>query len=134
MNKTFYLASGFPSREGCKAIVSKIENETKWVNTASWITDDEHILGDAKKLANTDQTDLYRAGIVIVLPTRSSKGGKWVELGMAIALKKPVYYVNSITATLDTPPDNIFLYLSGVTRVDNIEELIVKMKFIPEIL
>ena len=89
---SFYVASSFNERENLKRFVEQIETELGWKCTSRWITDDQ-ALGVNAKTAQMDMEDVEWSDTLIVFSAKSTTGGKWVELGMALAWDMPIYMI-----------------------------------------
>lgn len=86
--------------------------------TSRWLTDPSEALND--EWARKDLADVARCDALVALNPdewkNSGTGGRHVELGYALALRKPVYIIGVRS--------NIFHELSEVTIVSNREELV----------
>jgi hypothetical protein len=92
---------------------------------ARWLYEDHDWPGDAASpegiaaaahFAVDDYEDIRAADLVIVFseqpaPGGRNRGGRHVELGLALAWRKPLVVVG--------PPENVFMMLPGLCRVTN---------------
>lgn len=95
-------------------------------STARWITDDRKFGSsdyedhERRELASMDEEDVRRAadGLILLaeMPGHFVPGGKHVETGIAIALRRPVYVVGR--------RENIFHWHPSVTVFADTEELL----------
>lgn len=136
MTTRFYLASRYSRRQellGVRDVIEALGGEvtSRWLNGSHQIDDQGVPIGDdgaalvdgpeqletkkraarlRKKFAQDDVEDLRRADVVIAFtePPRSSasRGGRHVELGLAIAWQKHVVVVG--------PRENVFCWLPEV--------------------
>ena len=89
---TFYIASGIASLEAMKKMVVEIEQRTSWKCNSRWLLiNAEHYSLEA--YARMDAHDVSSASLLIITDAHSSLGGKWVELGLAVARGKPIFHV-----------------------------------------
>lgn len=92
--------------------------------TSNWLYEPEITVADPgredwvlRARANEDRVDLERAdAVVLFTDAPSTSGGLWVELGMALALRKPVHLVG--------PRVNVFCYPSDVKWHDSWESFL----------
>lgn len=121
-SKSFYIATRIGNRPIAKELRSKLIEQGHIV-TSRWI-DGEGVFGAtdssaeyAKKWSDVDLYDVSRARATIVLADEDGGTGMWVEMGHALALRKPVLYVGPPTRT-------VFAYANLVVRFDTIEQLL----------
>jgi nucleoside 2-deoxyribosyltransferase len=86
--------------------------------TARWILDG--LSGDTTETAEGDLADVARADVLVALNPATWKdrgtGGRHVELGYALALKKPVLLLGVRS--------NVFHYLDGVWLASDVNDLV----------
>lgn len=121
-----YLAARFGRREELRAIAHELRERGIAV-TSRWIDvelDDRAVDPKAREAA-ADQNlfDIHRAQVLVALSedpeepvAGGRRGGRHVELGIAIAQRKTVVVVG--------PPENVFHYLDRVRRFDLVGEAI----------
>lgn len=93
----FYIAASFSAREHCLELANDITAESlaELTCTSRWIRDrDESAMSDYD-ICMEDCEDLAVADAVLLIHGSTTKGGKWVELGLAIAWEKPVLFVRA---------------------------------------
>ena len=116
MSGKFYLAAPYNTRDESLHKVREIERLSGWTCNARWVLG----MHDGKEpdlCVRDDYNDLRDADALILLDGVSSKGGMWVELGMAIALSKKVIFVRENANLLTKPP--VFCSLPEVIWVRN---------------
>ena len=116
MSGEFYLAAPYNTREGSLHKVGEIERLSGWACNARWLLG----IHDGKEpdlCARDDYNDLRDADALVLLDGVSSTGGKWVELGMAIALGKKIIFVREDANLLTNPP--VFCSLPEVIWVSS---------------
>ena len=110
MMRLFYFADGYNRRADARTDSRRIQAGTKgWVCNAQWL------LGGLDNLppetcARADMGDIRNASAVIIGPGPSTQGGKWVELGLAIALEKPVCMIFPPGFPAAGAPPPVFAY------------------------
>ena len=89
---SFYLASGWDSQYKMHDLRSRLEDATGWTCTSRWIDTPDNY--PPEKACAEDIRDLSTADILIITDGPSTKGGKWVEFGIALALSKPILIID----------------------------------------
>ena len=120
MNKTFYLAGSYSQRTGLKIFAELIENLSDWKCNARWL-DGDHDNASAQKCAMDDIEDLQESDVFILRHGKSSAGGMWVELGMAMAKGRPIILYMPDDALTIPPP--VFAFITGVQWVVTPEQI-----------
>jgi len=116
MTVRIYLAARYSRNAEMRELAAYIRARGDEV-TSRWI-DGSHEVGDVatdgdrQRLAQEDWDDLFRADAVICFSetprSNNSRGGRHVEFGIALALRKPIYVVG--------PKENVFHYMPAVTH------------------
>ena len=118
MIDSFYLAAGYSGRQHHARLGRLIEEETSAVCTSGWL-DGRHDGETALASAAEDLYDVQRAEALVLVHGPSTRGGKWVELGLALARSKPVVMlVERRRGKIYGPPPPVFAWLSGVARYE----------------
>ena len=65
-----------------------------------------------------DIADVRHADVFVLCHGPSTRGGKWVELGLAMALRKPVLILVDAERCRAAPRMPVFAYADGLSRVD----------------
>ena len=120
--KSFYLASGFSSRDMAKTAASQIILGAQWFCTSRWLF--SSIEWNLAKAAKIDIEDVDRADYFIMLSHRSSTGGKWFEAGYAYARMKPFVHIGmplSLDESGFLDGNCCFLHLPRVEQFPSIE-------------
>ena len=135
----FYLAAGYDQRVDAQVVAKAIEDATGFKCNAQWLWQDQDLDSlDAETLnaklnenAVMDWEDVQQASALVLLSGASTSGAKWIELGMAVAYNKKVYYLDkwlTLLSELHHEPQNlplpIFLRLSVIEWADNFEHLV----------
>lgn len=92
--KRFYLGMNFNGGgiEIAKQLMPQLEIITKHQCTSRWIWSEAHESQEYRRtIAVTDLADIARSDYVILAPLTNTARGCHVELGLALALDKPVY-------------------------------------------
>ena len=123
MMRLFYFADSYARRGGAQDDCRRIEAGTKgWMCNARWLSGNRPL--PPETWARVDVEDLREASAVIIGHGRSTQGGKWVELGLAIAWGKPICMIfptGPLWAGATEPP--VFAYPKEFTHwVVNPEE------------
>lgn len=88
MTKTFYLAGTYAYRQHMKKIAFAIQDASDWLCVSSWLVCEPiENLSDA---AATDLADIDLANVFIMNLWPHVSRGKYIELGYAIAKRKPI--------------------------------------------
>ena len=78
---------------------------------------DEHAAQLRRHFASEDMSDVFAADLMIAFTeeprAEASRGGRHVELGLALATGKTIYLVG--------PRENVFCWLPGIRQFSNIE-------------
>lgn len=133
-----YLAGPYSKREQLRAygdeltrvgftIASTWLEETHEINAgttgaASALTDDQvsgHAMTDLLDVERSDLLVLFTAPSVGLAPEQNTSGGRHVETGYALALKKPVIVVGE--------PENVFHRLRTITVVPDWHEAVLEL-------
>lgn len=123
MYNRFYIAGSMNATVHCRGAVDFLERETDLTCTSRWIKGRSPEVS-ARECAQEDIDDIKDADVVIMLTgTPSSSGGLWVELGICIALEKPVIVVQECVAN----PEPVFLSLQGIMVLRTLEELLLNL-------
>jgi len=106
VTSTFYFGSAYnlPNEPGggarkARSIINLLERITDWHCTSRWPWSPFHGVGEIRTnvgptpltIATTDLVDIGRADVVILLANTGTCRGMHVELGVALALDKPVF-------------------------------------------
>ena len=106
---TFYLAGPYSDREHLRSCASVVAGVSGWTCNARWL-DGSHDGMGPNVAAKEDFEDVDSAhALVIDARRQSTRGGMWVEAGIAIAQGKPVV---AIVAEPQLP--NVFMFLPKV--------------------
>lgn len=110
---TIYFAARYSRREELVGYAAEIRDDGyivsgRWLERTTRLTEDDLISAEAqveaRRFADEDIADLNAAELVIVFTevprTTMSRGGRHVELGLALAWERPVYVVG--------PRENVF--------------------------
>ena len=92
MDKTFYLAGSYAKRIEYQSIAADIERQSGWRCNARWLNG-AHDSEPMQKCAEDDVEDVKNADALVLVNGKSTRGGMWVELGMALAWEKPVVFL-----------------------------------------
>ena len=115
--RLFYFADGYSRRLDALIDARQIEVGTKgWACNSRWLLG-KHDGSSPEKCARDDVQDVRDAAALIVRHGPSTKGGKWVELGLAIAWQKPVCMIvtkGSLDGDATEPP--VFAYPAEFTH------------------
>ncbi len=110
-----YIAAPYPVRDLAIRMMRRLELQRMYV-TSRWLKQEDEI-NEAHALM--DLADVACADVIVVLNPEGwcnfGTGGRHVELGYAIALKKPILLVGERS--------NIFHHLSCVKVVDDTEDI-----------
>ena len=108
---TFYLAGPYSSRARLSQMAGVISGFSRWHCNARWL-DGTHDGMDPQHAAIEDIQDV-RAADALVIDARgqSTRGGMWVEAGIAIQAGKDVIVVAPEDREL-----NVFMYVANVYR------------------
>ena len=116
----FYLAARYSSRAFAAAFADRLEIETggQWSCCARWLHGDP--AGGDREIALADLEDVLSADALVVYGPPSSRGGMWIEAGIALGAGLPVLRVawTPPGGGAETPsPDPVFMSLPEVFRV-----------------
>ena len=107
MTRIFYLAASYSMRSKAITLANEIETYSGWTCNSRWLREDHSKLPD-EAVASIDYKDLYRADVLIFVGKEAStKGGMWVEFGLALAWKKPIVIFSE--EGISTPAGSVFL-------------------------
>lgn len=127
--RKFYLAGSYSARLNLLPVAQKIEEKTGWECTSRWLQG-EHDKLPAVQCARDDRDDLLAADILVLDMTYdSSRGGMWVEVGMALleGMHIVVYHKTERTPYQQTvkpvKPLTVFLTMDGVEIFNTINEV-----------
>jgi len=113
-----YIAAGFDSIEQVKYIEEKLKQLNHTI-TSSW---PEKHQGTEEENANQDLNEIEQADCVIFLTyTTSTKGGRYIEQGYALALERSGKEKRLIICG---PKENCFCHLEEFEYYPNTEEMI----------
>lgn len=103
---------------GEAAVLRNLLHDSGFDCTSSWILDG--LSGDTSETAEMDLADVARADVLVALNPSLWKdkgtGGRHVEMGYALALKKPVLLLGVRS--------NVFHYMDGVWLATDVNELV----------
>lgn len=94
MERSFYFAGAYGDIERHRKLAGAIEAHSGWPCTSHWLDAGSEERNDDPEVAAEDRSDVERAAALVVRGP-SPRGGTWVEMGMAIALRKPVILLGS---------------------------------------
>lgn len=107
----FYLAGPYSARPRLARVAEIIEQTSGWQCTSRWLTGC-HDEADPCAAAQDDMADVRAAqALVIDVHRPSTRGGMWVEFGLALGLGLP------IVALRPHEYLTVFAHLPGVRRV-----------------
>lgn len=113
-----YLAAKYSRREEMEALVPKFKNTPFEVN-ARWVFGEEEIM-TANDIAIMDLVDVANSSAIMVFTHERSEpqpgGGRFVEMGYALALGNKVFVIG--------PIENVFCASEDVTRYDTFEDFL----------
>ena len=119
---TFYLASSWSFKRESSLMARTISAETGWQCTSTWLTRAEDRSKESDSAwAEKDLTDIRRAAYFVCLSYPSSYGGKWVELGYAYLLARPIFYLYGYEYPRE---NNLFLNLPEIRCLPSINQLV----------
>lgn len=111
-----YIAAPYPWRDSAIHVMRQLVDVGVQV-TSTWLVVQEE-MADAS--ARVDLADVARADVLIAINPpgweEQGTGGRHVELGYALALKRPVVLVGQ--------PSNVFHYLDDIVRVPSCGDLV----------
>ena len=91
----YYLAGSYNRRDALMSKaneISKCSNESIKIECVSrWLQGNAG--SPSAQVAEWDMDDVRAADVLVIESGLSTTGGKWVELGMALALNKPVLFL-----------------------------------------
>ena len=106
----FYLAGPYSERARLADMAGTIERASGWVCTSTWLSG-AHDECAPEQAAEDDVADVREARALVIDATRSStRGGMWVEFGIALERGMPIVVVAPFSARL-----TVFAFLPGVT-------------------
>lgn len=101
---TYYIAAGYADKAVLQSLVEQVHRASArykggaWVCNSRWLTNgiEEYSVGmsreDRAEHGYADIEDIENAHAVVVVANMSTAGGKWVEMGYALAINKPVIF------------------------------------------
>lgn len=110
-----YIAAKFEQRAIAVAIAEMI-TAMGHHNTALWVSDPDDPEWEPQVDAERDLADIERANALLLLPPHTGGCGCWVEMGYALALRKPVFVLGSEMRS-------VFHHLDGVRMIERLEEI-----------
>lgn len=122
-----YLASNYADHPRMR-IIKEVLGQQNIKVTSRWINGEHaHLEGGTHqemnaRFAREDLEDLESAEVVVVFNEpgpRSSRGGKHLELGYALAIKKRIILIGQ--------PSNVFHYLPEIEIIEDVSDLIQKL-------
>ena len=120
----FYLAGRYDLRPEYQWMAQKICEATGWTCTARWLSGRHDDL-PLQQAAEEDVEDLRSADALVIVNDESTRGGMWVEMGMALAWKKPVVLLvdgEGIELRVDVRPEPaVFAWLPQVTWLETVD-------------
>lgn len=122
----FYLAGPYSARADLAAAAKTIESVSGWRCTSRWLAG-QHDEASPSKAAQDDVVDVREAQALVIDTTRNStRGGMWVEFGMAVERRMPIVVMAplwlSLTAcTRQSANLTVFAYLSHIWWVADAE-------------
>lgn len=123
-----YIASPHDFKEHCWRLAYSLQSKGHEI-VSSWL--DQDFIGyksDMSEEANRDIDDILKADYVVVLnfPKSSSRGGYHTELGIALALRKPVILVGE--------KSNVFHHLVKERNiVEHEEDFCISQRIVKEV-
>lgn len=112
----FYLAAPFAVRAAARVLAEQLEGRG-FICTSRWLTADDAL---SEKWALRDLADIQRSDLCVVLNpdawTQAGTGGRHVELGYALGLRKPIVLVG--------PRTNIFHYLADAICAPDVSDIL----------
>ena len=89
----FYLAGPYNERANLAAAAETIENISGWHCTSRWLTG-AHDEATPSKAAQEDVDDVREAQVLVIDAARTStRGGMWVEFGIAVERRMPIVVI-----------------------------------------
>lgn len=121
-----YLAARWSRREELEALIPSLVGAGYDV-TSRWITDPQHRMADQPdaqafnaELARHDVADVQKADALIFFAPRGTRGGSDVEFGMALALRKRLFWVGERS--------HVFSFLPSVEVYETWPELLAYLR------
>ena len=114
MNKSrkYYLAASYYDKDEAREIANEIDSQSNWKCNSRWLGGGFDS-SSPEGAALVDLEDLNEADVIVVLHGKSSEGGMWVELGIALESGKSVIVMIKDCVKTQLP---IFAFLSQVYR------------------
>ena len=135
---TYYMAAGFNDKAILRELAAQVCRESgkdnypagPWVCNSRWLMSDEKNYSVGKTREEKaehgymDIEDIDNAHAVVLISNESVGGGKWVELGYALATNKPVIYwqVQGLQSTSNKI--NPFVHAKCVAWAGNVDEVV----------
>lgn len=125
----FYIAARFSRRPECNALAHKLKALGHTI-TSRWVKPDcDHVMptglsaqaadNERRRFASEDLEDVIACDAMVSFmeqPRSNSRGGRHVEFGIAVGLKKKNYVIG--------PRETVFHHLPGVLHFDSEDEFI----------
>ncbi len=89
--RNFYLAAGWAMRQQARLLAGRIAAATGARCMSRWLCRNPRL--EASAAAEQDIMDIGDADLLIALCGRSTRGGKWIEVGYALGLSLPVVFL-----------------------------------------
>ena len=119
----FYRAARFPRKSEMKDFADLLQKELGWVCSSSWVNDSEDGLF-RRDIAILDLEDVKKSDTLILFSyprgTKKPGGGRFVELGYALALNKPCAVIGHY--------ENIFCHHPLVSIYPTKEDFLLEFK------
>ena len=114
VTRRFYLAGPYSDRERLARDAQIIAEASGWQCNARWLYGTHD--GMASQRAAIEDVEDVRAADALVIDARrpSTRGGMWVEAGIAIQAGKPIAVIARGSARL-----NVFMYLPGAYQAED---------------
>lgn len=127
--RKFYLAGSYGARLNLLPVAKRIEDATGWECTSRWLHGDHDKLPEVQ-CARDDRDDIYAADVLVVDMTYdSTRGGMWVEVGLALAEGMHIVVYNKVgrgpyqTSASPKKKPTVFLRMDGVQIFHSMNEV-----------
>ena len=122
---TFYLAGPYSAREHLRGCATAIARISGWTCNARWL-DGSHDGMLAYRAAREDVEDVRSADALVMVANRqSTRGGMWVEMGIAAERGIPIVIVCDEHTKL-----NVFAWLQVVVWAATVDEAGDELRYI----
>ena len=133
---SYYLAAGYADKAILQELVKQVHRASAhytggaWVCNAHWLTNgiEEYSVGMSREEraehGYADIADIENAHAVVVVANTSTAGGKWVEMGYALATNKPVIYWEVQGLQEPVKKRNPFVEMRQVHHARGVDELV----------